>query len=440
MSKPPPPNKKGRPGGSASFSWRAFFQQTTTPVFVLGKHRRLRFANTAWERLTGLKLADVLGMVCSSRRHSTPVAAAMAPTPEAQAGRPDRVRRAAPPGRYGPPWWDVSFSPLESSEGIFGIVGVVMVVGEAPPPALCKVPPSLGTLRDAHSSRFTLDLFGGQSPACERFQAQLRHASRCEVPIWIQGEAGSGKETAARVIHRTSARRDRAFFGLDCAGLQPYLIESLLFGHGGQFGASHLGTLYLDDPSALPRDLQQKLADLFAEPKPDLPQLISGSSRTAAEEVAAGQLVPAFHTELSVLELRVPPLRERLVDLPRLAERLLPGIAIDHAVHDVLARQAWPGNLRELADVLAEASAAANGQTIRKEHLPRDVRVRAGLEQPPARHRPLTLDPLLEAVERRLIQLAMRRSNGQQTEAAELLGIFRARLARRLEALKLKNG
>src|SRR5437867_4687928 len=104
MAESPEPNRKGRPRGSGSFAWRAFFQQSATPVFVLGKGRRLRFANAAWEKLTGVKLADALGMVCSARRHSSPLAAALAPTPEAQAGKPDRARRPAPGSRHGHHW------------------------------------------------------------------------------------------------------------------------------------------------------------------------------------------------------------------------------------------------------------------------------------------------------------------------------------------------
>ena len=106
------PPKKGRPRGSGSFPWRAFFQQSTTPVFVLGKGRRLRYANPAWEKLTGTALADALGMVCSARRHSSPLAAALAPTPEAQAGKPDTTRRPAPGVRAGTQWWDIAFAPL----------------------------------------------------------------------------------------------------------------------------------------------------------------------------------------------------------------------------------------------------------------------------------------------------------------------------------------
>jgi len=439
MSHTPPPNRKGRPSGSGSFPWRAFFQQSTTPVFVLGKGRRLRFANSAWEKLTGLKLADALGMVCSTRRHSTPLAAALAPTPEAEAGKPDRARRGAPTGRSGPPWWDVTFTPLAGADGPVGIVGFITVVAEPIPAVVRKMPPCVAALRDQHARAFTLDLFVGNSPATERFLGQLRHTADSHAPVWLVGEPGSGKETAARVIHHTGPHRDKAFFGVACSGLQPNLIESLLFGHGGLIGTGHIGTVYLKDPAALPRDTQQKLADLFGEAKPGIPRLISGSMRTAGEEVAAGKLVPDFHTELSVVELRVPPLRERLADLARLTAHLLPVVVVEPAVFAILRSQPWAGNLRELADTLASAAITAGGGPIKNEHLPRELRVRAGIEPLPVRLKPLTLDPLLEAVERRLIALAMTRSQGNATKAAELLGVFRTRLSRRLEALGINR-
>jgi DNA-binding NtrC family response regulator len=196
--------------------------------------------------------------------------------------------------------------------------------------------------------------------------------------------------------------------------------------------SAQVGTLYLKDPAALPRDLQQRLADVFTANEPGSPRLISGSARAAAAEVATGKLVPDFHTALSVLELPVPPLRDRLADLPRLAAHLLPGVAIDATVYEVFAAQPWPENVRELSNVLHEA---AKGGAVKVEHLPHELRVRAGIAAASPRPKPLALDPILEAVEKRLIQLALRRTNNHQTDAAEMLGIFRARLWRRLEAL-----
>jgi len=436
----PGPPPKGRPRGSGSFPWRAFFQQSRTPVFVLGKGRRLRFANPAWERLAGVALADALGLVCSARRHSTALAAALAPTPDVLAGRPDTARRPAPPNRTGPPWWDVRFVPLAGDDGPVGVVGFVTVVGEVVPAAARKIPATVAALRDRHAGHFTLDLLAGESAAVARFAGQVRLAAQTTAPVWLVGEAGAGKETAARVIHHAGHRRERGFAALDCAGLQPYLIESLLWGHGGLAGSDRVGTIYLRDPAALPRDFQQQLLDLFADDRPTTPRLVCGSPRPAADDVAAGRLLAEFHTGLSVLEFLVPPLRDRLADLPRLATHFLERFgarpAPDPAALAVLAAQPWAGNLRELAGVLADAAAAANGGAVTRDHLPHALRVRAGLTKlppPPS----LKLDAALEATEARLIRRALAAAGGNATKAADLLGIWRPRLLRRMDALGL---
>lgn len=433
--KPPKPPRRGRPEGSASFAWRAFFQHTRTPVFVLGKGRRLRYANAAWEQLTGVKLADALGLVCSTRRHSTPLAAALAPSPEAMAGRPDKARRPAPPLRTGPPWWDVTFLPLAGDDGLYGLVGFVDVVGEAVAAAARKIPAGVMALRDRHAGHFTLDLLTGESAVAQRFAAQARFAAGTTAPVWLVGEHGSGKETAARVIHHAGVTRERMFVALDGPGLQPYLIESLLWGHGGLAGSGRVGTLYLKDPAALPRDLQLRLVGLFTEGTPDTPRLICGSTRPSADDVKAGRLLPEFHTQLSVQELHVPALRERLDDMPRLCARMLErsGVkGIDAAAVEVLRAQPWPGNLRELADVLATAAEVAVGGPVQRTHLAHGLRIRAGLSGV-GREESLKLEPALKAVEKKLIILALRRMNNHLTKTADALGLSRAALWRRME-------
>ncbi len=433
------PPRKGRPKGAAGFTWRAFFHHSTTPVFVLGKSRRLRYANPAWERLAGATLAESLGLVCSARRHSTPLAAALAPTPEAFAGRLDTARRPAPPHRTGPPWWDVSFVPLmqeAAADGLYGIVGTVRVVGEPVRAAVRVIPAAVAALRERHAAHFIADLFA------PRLAAQLRLAGQTAVPVWLAGEPGSGKATAARVIHHAGAAREKAFVRVGCGESQPYLVESLFWGHGGLAGTDRVGTVYLADPARLSRDVQQQLLDLFTDDHPGTPRLICGASHPAIADVEAGRLLPEFHTLLSVLELTIPPLRDRADELPRIASRLLERIGvppdIDDAALAVLAAQPWPGNVRELADALAEAATAANGP-VRREHLPRELRVRAGLEKPPAEP-PLTLEPALAALEEKYIRKALARAGGNATQAAALLGLSRGALLRRLEALGLSAG
>jgi DNA-binding NtrC family response regulator len=414
---------------------------------VLGKSKRIRYANPAWEKLTGVKLADALGMVCSARRSSTPLQAALAPTPEALAGRADRARRPAPPNRTGPPWWDVTFAPLmgeapgprqapptgsENQQAPFGIVGFVAVVGEPVPAAARKIPASVAALRNEHAKHFGADLLAGESLVSARLVAQARLAAEVPAPVWVSGEPGTGKETVARVIHSLSPSRDRAFIAIDCAGLQPYLIESLLFGHGGLSGSDRVGTVYLKEPAELPRDLQQRLADHFVEQTGA--RLICGAVRSAQEGVAVGALVPAYQTALSVFEVRTPPLRDRLDDLPHLAARIVPDRSIDAAALPVLRAHTWPGNLRELVEVLTTAAAVTPSGPILREHLPLDLRLRSETPRTPPT-KALKLDAILEAVEKRLIQLALRKTGNRAPDAADLLGILRTRLARRFEPL-----
>ena len=431
---------KGRPRGSGSFAWRAFFHHSRTPVFVLGKSRRLRYANPAWEQLAGTTLAESLGLVCSARRHSSPLAAALAPPPEALAGRTESVRRPAPPLRTGPPWWDVTFAPLADDDGLHGLVGFIEVVGEPVPAAARKIPAGVAAIREKHAHRYTFDLYAGRSPAAARFAGRLRLAAKTAVPVWLVGEPGAGKETAARVIHHAGDRRERTFAAIDCGGLQPFLIESLFFGHGGLAASDRVGTVYLNDPAALPRDLQQRFVELVLPEKgTTAPRLVCGSARTATEDVAAGKLLPEFDAVLSVLELRVPPLRERRDDIARLATDLLesPKVGIDPEFFEVAASYGWPGNLRELREVLAAALAAAGTGRLAREHIPWAVRVAAGREAKPAPAPALKLDSILETVEKRLLRLALARARGNSTKAAELLGIWRARLLRRVAALGL---
>lgn len=435
--------RKGRPKGVPGFSWRTEFLRSRTPVFVLGKGRRLRFANPAWEHLTGVSLADSLGLVCSARRHSSLLAAALAPTPEALAGKPDTARRPAPPGPASSSWWDVTFAPLAGDDGLLGLIGFITVVNDTTPAPARPLPTSVAALRHRHAGLFTPDLFAGSSPAAERLTGQLRLAAQTTVPVWIVGEAGVGKETAARVVHHSGPRRERPFITLDCAGLQPYLIESLLFGRGGLADGDRAGIVYLKEPAALARELQHRLAELFTDGQPGTPRLICGALRSAAEDVATGRLLPPFQAALSVLEIKVPPLRERIADLPRIAIRMLEWIAspngavpgLDPSFLRIATAYRWPGNLRELRAVLTDAATLAGAGPLKREHLPRDLRERAELGPALPPESSPKLEAVLAAVEKRLIQLALRKANNQQTRAAEALGIWRATLCRRLEAL-----
>jgi DNA-binding NtrC family response regulator len=412
---------------------------------VLNQNRRIRYVNSAWETLTGVAKADAYGLACVRRGPTDALARTLAPPAEAATGVTS-ARRPAPGQSAGPPWWDVTFVPLVADDGSTGFLGFVRVVEPDMAVPRAKLPAAIAALRADHAAAYPFDLFAGSGPGADRFLTQLRHAAASPSPAWLVGERGSGKETAARILHHNGPNKDRAFFGLDCAGLQPFLIEGLLAGKGGLIEARLLGTLYLKEPAALSRDAQQLLLGWLDGPKPG-PRLVCGSTRPPAAQLADHTLIPELFTSLAVVELSVPPVRDRVEEIPRIVDRLLARIAngvgapptLSPTAITVLKAYRWPGNIRELADAIGSAVGKANGAVVAAEHLPRFVRESAGIAlDPPAKPAAgPNLDAVLEGVEKRLLALALSKANGNATRAAEWLGIPRNRFLRRASALGL---
>lgn len=410
--------------------WPSLFQECTAPLFILNRSNRLRFVNAAWEKLTGENSADVLGKACLRKGPTETLYRTLAPPSELTRKSMAIVRRPVPPHKNGPPWWDVTFLKLTDTEGHTGYLGVIDAIVPAAGETTKTISLFIGSLRKKHSEQFGFDLFAGSTIVAEQFLARLKHAANDTSPVWIHGEAGSGKETSARVIHHNGIAQNRPFVKIDCVALQPYLIEAILFGTGGL--SSHIGTLFLKNPAAMPRDLQRKLSDWLLNDA-SAPRLISSSRNSAALDVAAGSLRPEFATQLSVIEISPLPLRKRFDELPRCVERIVSGSTpYSDNIHRVLMAHRWPGNLRELRDALRLA-----GTPLLLENLPRYLREKTlAPETSPKVPRP-SLDAILEAVEKKLITHAIEESQGNQTDAAQRLGIFRARLIRRIDALGL---
>jgi transcriptional regulator with PAS, ATPase and Fis domain len=441
----PDPSPDPTPRGT----WAALFHQTTDPVFLLNPRRRLRYVNRAFEKVAHTQADTILHEYCHPRKVQKDLPAGrrlllqtLAPPAEVMRGRTVRVRRPVPPAKLGPPWWDVTFVPLRDGDKLLGVLGTITAVGQPGSTAGGKgLSEALIALRQRAVARCPLSLFDGESAAARRLRAQAELAAKTFAPVWIVGAPGTGKETLARAVHYHGATRETAFAAIDCAGLQPYLIRSLLFGHNGLAESGRVGTIYLKDPEALAADLQAELIE-WAE-------LLADECRVAVGTAGGDGLSPEFRAAFGVIELRLPALAEQRDDIPRLVtaaleEEAAAGVATAGAAPDavaVLAAWGWPGNRRELCEVLRGAARRAAGGRVQVEHLPLALR-RAATDAKAAwaavAPQPLPkLDQVLEQVERRMIELALRKTRGDQTAAADLLGVYRSRLVRRVKALGL---
>jgi transcriptional regulator with PAS, ATPase and Fis domain len=442
------------------FRWQAFFQRSAEPLFLLNRGRRLLFANRAWEQCTGSSIASCRGLVCKRARNSgadsaAGLAAALAPPPEVLQGITSRVRRLVP-AREGSIWSDIEFFPLRAEEGLLGVLGRITAVKGDERPSLVPLAEELVSLRESRVDRYRLDQLAGQMPALRRVGDQVRLASQTRTPLLVVGESGTGKQWLARTIHYQSAAREAAFVPVECAGLPTSTLNSLLFGPSGLLrgGGSEtgrrgvaVGTLYLKEPSRLPRELQDRMVEALADPEPAWPRIMAGSGVRLAEEVRAGRLIDDLYFTLSTVVVELPPLRDRMAaDLPWLVECLLERAnageerrltGLSPEAWEVFYAYRWPGNLRELYQVLSVARTRAGSTQIEVGDLPAYMRLAVNLEQTqgPVLPRALPLDQLLEETERRLIRLALQRAGGNKSRAAELLSIVYPRLFRRIEAL-----
>lgn len=444
------------------FRWQAFFQHCAEPLFVLDRRGRLLFVNQAWETLTGMTKEEAHVLVCRRPRPVSPgdsaeeiLAHALTPPPEVRRGAGGRVRRLLSRQDRrdaGPTWWEVEFLPLlqEGEQGGYLIVGRIRPVQAVERIRDNPLSEKLVNLRQSRVERFGLDAWTSSLPALRRLVEQVRLASQVTTPVLLVGEAGTGKQTLARTIHYLSARREGACAVLDCRHLPPEAVSNLLFGQEG------LAAVYLREPAYLPRDVQLLLCERIMRSSGTGsvgmtgPRILAGCTLPPAQAVRSGRMLDELACALSTLVLDVPPLRDRLADLPALVERLLPRACAGRDVHvaslsadawALLRGYPWPGNLRELYNVLRTACAHARGEQLRAADLPAELRRAVQREQTPPRpiDKSLPLEHLLEEAERRLIQLALQRAGGRKARAARLLGIPRPRLWRRMVKLGIAD-
>jgi hypothetical protein len=445
--------------GPSDFRWPALFQQSGDALFVLNRHRRLLFANRAWEALAGLPLAEARGLACRLSRPAAPsdslpdvLAHALWPPPEVLDGQSARARRLLP-SRGGARWWDVEFFPLFQDKSLLAVLGRVLPVA-APEPAAPTppLPEKLVALRERAARDWQEGAPDDAAPAMRRLAAAVRLAATVTAPVLLTGEPGAGKRTLARMIHFRSPGRERSFAALDATRLPPAALAAVLFGDRNSERSAGVGTVYVKEPGLLPHEFQLQLTELINSADLDrpAPRILAGCSGDAAASARAGQLANELYAALAPFTIAVPPLRDRADELPGLMQRMLArvnedgervvsGLAPD--AWEVVRAYSWPGNLRELFAVLASARSQAKADLITAADLPAPLRLSLRLGQTPAPppEKPLPLESLLEEVERRLIRLALKRTGGNRGRAAAMLGVWRQRLVRRMEALGLAD-
>lgn len=319
------------------------------------------------------------------------------------------------------------------------------------------------TLRSALDQRYGFEGIIGRSKSLLRVLDQAARVSQHDATVLIQGETGTGKELLARAIHHNSRRRKEAFVAINCGAIPKELVESELFGYvrgaftgalnskQGRVEVADHGTLFLDEVGELPVDAQVKLLRVLQEgelykvgavtpTRIDI-RVVAATHRNLLAMVDDGTFREDLYYRLAVVPLHIPPLRDRREDIPQLLDALLTRVKERHGLQQIRLQPAvvqrliayhWPGNVRQLENVLERMLVLAQQDVLSEQDLPEELQQSP---EPTAYRWPdLPEEGIsLEAVERDLIGRALERCNGNQTHAARFLDISRRTLIYRME-------
>src|SRR4051794_270466 len=298
----------------------------------------------------------------------------------------------------------------------------------------------------------------GTSPPMQDVFSTIRQVAPSMAAVLVAGESGTGKELVARAIHQLSTRRGGPFVAINCAAMPETLMESELFGHekgaftgalerrAGCFELAQHGTLLLDELAEMPSGTQAKLLRVLEDSrvrrlggKGELSvdvRVIAATNRNLDEALKKGDLREDLYYRLNVFQISLPPLRQRLSDLPVLCETLVTYLNRKHQCHvtyvtqevmEAFKKHNWPGNVRELRNVLERAVIMAGEGAIQMAHLPYDFGVSVGSRPPAKVFDPesvrLPVGTTVGDAEKALIQLTLQHTKNNKTRAAEILGI-----------------
>ncbi|MBI5584011.1 MAG: sigma 54-interacting transcriptional regulator [Deltaproteobacteria bacterium] len=422
-------------------------------VFTVGPDWRITAFNRAAERITGVPRREAMGRSCSEVFHADICEKECALKRTFATGQPivnataciidNRGRRI--PIR-------IATAILKNRTG--RVIGGVETFQD-----LSQVE----ELRKELLKRHSFEDIIGRSPAMMRLFEMVPQIAESTSTVLIEGPSGTGKELFAKAIHNQSPRRKKRFLALNCAALPDTLLESELFGHKagaftdakrekpGRFVLANGGTLFLDEIGDISPAMQVRLLRVLQErqveplgalePVPVDVRVIAATHQDLAGLIQAGRFREDLYYRLHVIHLRLPPLKERREDIPLLVDHLvakfnrLQGKQIAGVSQEALARLLeydYPGNVRELENIIEQAFVLCRGGLIDVTHLPPEIR-------PPADAARETFGPLsLQAMEKRLIMETLWRCSGNRKQAARELGIDVSSLYRKIKALQLE--
>lgn len=318
-------------------------------------------------------------------------------------------------------------------------------------------------LRRQIDRRYGFEEMIGETREMQQMVERVRAIADTRATVLIEGESGTGKELVARALHKNSGRAKKPFIPIHCAALSESLMESELFGHEkgaftgasqqrrGLFELAEAGTVFLDEVGEIPLATQVKLLRVLesreflrvggTEPVKVDVRVLAATNRVLSEEVEEGRFREDLYYRLNVVRVVIPPLRARAADIPLLARTFLKQFEVEHGKPPLeLSKKAlakllqyhWPGNVRQLRNAIENLVLFSKGGEIDVDDLPADMLTGQSEEIS------IAVGVPLDQVERKLIERTLVFTNGNRTRAAELLGISRRTLLRKLKELSLE--
>lgn len=429
-------------------------------VFTVDRNWKITSFNRAAEQITGWTANDAIGNFCSDIFHSSICGKNCAIAQCLYSGKPvanlsiniTNTKEEKIP-------ISISASPLIDNDG--NIIGGVETFRDLS---------TLATLRKQLTKNYTFDEIISKSAAMQRIFNILPDIARSPSTVLIMGESGTGKELVARAIYHASLRADQPFIIVNCGALPETLLESELFGYKagaftdakkdkiGRFAAAEKGTLFLDEIGDIPQSLQVKLLRVLQNkvyeplgsntPLSADVRIITATNRNLQELVQQGTFREDLFYRLNVVKIQLPPLRERREDIPLLTDHFIKHfsviqgkdiVGISNAALNILMRYDYPGNIRELENIIEYAFILCDGGFIQPEHLPEPFYTH-GAPSPTTTSEPQTAaSQTLEEIEKQAIFISLEKNKWRRMDTCRELGISKDTLRRKIERYGLIN-